>query len=154
YAKARAADGHGEATPWEGGSRRGWGLALTTLVGGVEMLPAVYLAIDGSFSEEGWGLAWILGVALTSFVPALLAGTGMVSSRSWLNTLLMLVVAVPALPWLASAALLVAGALASGALPWVLVALVPLGMGMLRAGGARLLFSPPTGEEPPKSQED
>jgi hypothetical protein len=146
YAQARAAAGHREARPWEGGARRGWGMG--------ETLPAVLLALDGQPTELQVSLAWILGVALTSFVPASLAGSAPVVGRRWLHTLLKLAVAVPALPWVGGAALLVAMAIAGSALPLALFAVFPLGMGLLRLGGARFLFSPPTGEEPPKLEED
>ena len=159
YAEARAAAGHGEPRPWEGGSRREWGLGVIALVGGLEALPALFALLngdllDGDSSEGPVVLGWLLGVVLTSFVPLLLAGSEGVSSRPWLRALLKGAVALPALPWLAGAALVAAVSIAGGAFPFALFAALPLGMGLLRLGGARMLYGPPSGEEQPKLQED
>ncbi|WP_147332999.1 hypothetical protein [Archangium gephyra] len=154
YAQAREADGHGESMPMQGRTRRGWGLAMTTLVGGVEALPAIFLALDGRSTEVKLALSWILGVALTSVVPGMLADTEPVLSRRWLHTLLRLAVGLPALPWFAVAAIIVVGALTTGAMPWALAALVPLGLGLLRLGGASFLYGSPPDEAPPEPQAD
>ncbi|HEX5749439.1 MAG TPA: hypothetical protein VFZ09_24635 [Archangium sp.] len=154
YAEARAAAGHGEVRPWQGGSRRTWGLGVTALAGGLEALPALFALVEGHSSDVGLSLGWLLVVALTSFVPALLAGSEAVSSTPWLRALLKLAVALPALPWLAGAALVVAVSIAGGAFPWALLAALPAGMGLLHLGGARMLYGPPPGEELLKPREE
>lgn len=154
YAQARAAAGHGEVRPWEDGSRRAWGLGVTVLAGVLEALPALFVLVNDDSPDMALSLGWLLGVALTSFVPALLAGSEVVSRTPWLRALLKLAVTLPALPWLAGAALVVAGTLAAGAFPWALVAALPAGMGLLHLGGARFLFSPPPGEELLKPREE
>ncbi|OJT17195.1 hypothetical protein BO221_46590 [Archangium sp. Cb G35] len=145
YAQARAAAGHRETKSWKG-MHRGMGLAATTFVGALEALPMVFLALDGKPTEVAFALVWILGVALTSFVPAALANTELVERRDWLRTLLKLAVMLPALPFLASAALLVVGALTSSGYWWMLAALLPLGLGLLRLGGAKWLYGSSAGQ--------
>lgn len=139
YAQARAASGHRVVTRREG-MNRGMGLAATTFAGAVESLPVLFFALDGRPSEVALALVWVLGVALTSFVPAAVAESGPVVSRDWLRTLLKVAVVLPALPWLAAAALMVVGTLMNGSFSYALLALLPLGMGLLRLGGAKWLF--------------
>ncbi|WPB78107.1 hypothetical protein KYC5002_02930 [Archangium violaceum] len=149
YAQARAAAGHREVTQWKG-MHRGMGLVATTFVGALEALPVLFLVLGGKPTEVALALVWILGVALTSFVPAAVAETAPVVSRDWLRTLLKLAVMLPALPWLAAAALMGVGSLVSGAYWWVLVALLPLVVGLLRLSGAKWLYGSSADKERPE----
>ncbi len=146
FAQARAAAGFGETFSSEPGTRQQTGLTLASIAGGLEALPALFFALffalDGKFRDMDMILAWVLVVSLTSFVPALLTGTGPVVRRRWLHHLLRLVVAVPGLLWLVATALTISTAMASGAFPAVIFAGVPLGMALLRLVGAKWLERP------------
>lgn len=150
YAQARAAAGHGEHSSMEPGARHRLGVALASIAGGLEVLPALFVALDGNSGDMEMALGWVLGVSLTSWVPALLADAEPVSSRRWLLTLMRLVVALPGLLWLAAAIFVLLVALSSGAFAAGLFFLVPLGMAVLRLGGASLLSSKPPGAEQPE----
>ena len=153
FAEARAAAGGGTFFSGAGSNPR-LGVGLATLAGGLEVLPALFLALDGRSGDMDVALFWILGVSLTSFVPALLADTEPVLSRHWLHYLMLGAVAAPALLWLLITGLVLGIAGMNGSFLSALLFLLPLGMAVLRLAGARFLYSPTPGEAPPETPLD
>lgn len=150
FAQARAA-GRGATSP-ERSSRSRTGTGLVLLAGGLEVMPSLFLATNGGFDDMAAGLFWALLVSLTSFVPALLADSEPVVRTRWLHYLMLLAMGLPALPWLAITALVV-GLSVEGDAAWAaLLGVIPLGMALMRLGGAKALYSPPPGEERPETQ--
>ncbi|MFY0527977.1 hypothetical protein ACN28I_34085 [Archangium gephyra] len=152
FAEARAAGGGGTSSSGDGSSPR-LGVVLSTLAGGLEVLPALLFGFDGRSGDMPVALFWILLVSLTSFVPALLADTEPVVSRRWLHYLLLGAVAVPGLLWLLTTVLVLGIAGMNGSF-LALFFLLPLAMAVLRLAGARSLYSPPPGEGPPETPPD
>jgi hypothetical protein len=148
FAQARAAGRKGRSPSWGPSESESSGTAGTGLVmvaGGLEVLPALFLATNGKFDDLVTSLLWILAVSLTSFVPALLADSETVLRTRWLHYLMLLAVALPGLGWL-GLTLFVLGA--SGVSVFALFSVLPLGMALLRLGGAKGLYAPPPDEEP------
>ena len=152
FAEARAAAGGGSSSG-DGSSPR-LGVVLSTLAGGLEVLPALLFGLDGRSGDMPVALFWILLVSLTSFVPAVLADTEPVVSRRWLHYLMLGAVAAPALPWFLAAVLVLGIAGMNGAFLPALLFLLPLGMAVLRLAGARFLYIPAPGEAPPETPPD
>lgn len=150
FAQARAAGG--AESPEEASARHRQGRVLACIAGGLEVLPGFFFLLNAQSRDVDVAVAWILGAFFTSFVPALLADIEPVLRRRWLHYLLLLAVALPALGWLL-VTILVAGATAgSGAFPAMLFSVLPLGMALLRLGGAKGLYGPPPDAEPPESE--
>ncbi|MCY1082538.1 hypothetical protein [Archangium lansingense] len=155
FAQARAAGSGG--APQEGSSRggpKGW---MVVLAGGLEALPALALATSGLGTGGGsdditTALSWFLVVSLTSFVPAFLADTEPVLRRRWLHYLMLLAMALPALPWLAATALVFAAA--DGKFWALLFFVLPLGMALLRLIGARSLYGPAPEAKPAEESDE
>lgn len=153
FAEARAAAGGGMSFPGAGSNPR-VGVVLSTLAGGLEVLPALLFGLDGRSGDMPLALFWILLVSLTSFVPALLADTGPVVSTRWLHYLMLGAVAAPALLWLLLTVLVLGMASMNAAFLSALFFLLPLGMAVLRLAGARFLYVPPPGEGPLETPPD
>lgn len=145
FAEARAGR-RGGAAPREDSERSGTaGTGMVLVAGGLEVLPAIVLAANGRPADMAYALVWILAASLTSFVPALLADSEPVLRTRWLHYLMLLAVALPGLGWL-GLSLLVLGL--SGVSWLALFSVLPLGMALLRLGGAKGLYGPPPDEEP------
>lgn len=146
FAQARGARSGGAASfrkRSEHGGTAGTGLVI--VAGGLEVLPAIVLATNGKPADIAEALVWILAASLTSFVPALLADSEPVLRTRWLHYLMLLAVALPGLGWLGLTVLL----LVMAGVSWLaLFSVLPLGMALLRLGGAKALYGPPPGEEP------
>ncbi len=127
---------------------------MVVIAGAVESLPALFVASEGRADDVAGALLWFLLVALTSFVPAFLADVESVLRRRWLHFLMLLAIALPALPWLLATALLFGVFADKGELGLTFLSLFPLGMAALRLGSAKVLYGPSPDELPPARDSD
>jgi len=129
---------------------------LVGIAGTIEALPAFAIGISewNSNSTRSAALSWLLAVALTSFVPAFLADAASVLRTRWLHFLLLLAMAVPALPYLFITVILLGLTANEGNLWAGLFSLLPLGMAALHLVGAKKLYGPSPDEPPPARDSD
>ncbi|PTL83167.1 hypothetical protein [Vitiosangium sp. GDMCC 1.1324] len=149
FAEARAAGGNATGTRPSSFSRPRVGAVLTSIAGFVELLPGLVLGMG----LEMWPLTlgWALLVTLTSFLPAFVAASEPVLRRRWLHYLLLLLVVLPGLPSLGTAAFLLGDAKLDG---WsILVFLLPLALAMMRFVGAGCLYGEAPAADAPEPDE-
>nr|QKW93739.1 hypothetical protein [Vitiosangium cumulatum] len=145
FAEARAAGREATGTRPGRSSRHDVGAVLTCIAGVAELLPGLFLGLGPLF------LGWALLVTLTSFLPASVAASEPALRRRWLHSLLLLLVALPGLLSLATAALILASS--HGIFGLVLLGLLPLSLAVMRFVGAGFLYVKPPAADAPESDE-